>query len=402
MFRSRLRWLGSVCTALAFVCGLAALVGLARPETTNAQETNFGWQKVENTPAGTDFTNVFMISGRFGGLVAGRQGDQGVLYELNITPLDAWRNSITLTPASPTNFRAPLNAAVLVDDNNIWVVGDKGLIAHKTSSGWAEVPNPVPDANLTSLQMLGAGDEGLAAGYRPTPDGSSDPVLLHYSHGRWEQDNSITGKGPIRSLHFAEGGGWAVGQPGIWHYRNGAWAREQEPEVCPGPNCFSGYFSVRAIDQDQAWVAGDRISNCGICVPVPYLLHRVSGRWQNVLGVSDILSDTTHPGWGREFHGITFADPGHGWAVGVVRTPVELKPCIAYYDASNVGTGGRWTFTRLPEATGQLQNVISVDANHAVAVGTNGLVLTFGYGPQPPPTLTLRRAHPGSTTVTPL
>lgn len=383
-----------VCVAVSFC--------LLSPQTTSAQERNFGWQKVPNTPAGVDFTSVFMLSGRGGGLVTGKQGDKGVLYELDITALDAWRNTVGLVTVNGGSFRAPLNAAVLVGNDEVWAVGNSGLIVHRTAGRWTEVPNPVPGANLTALQMLGAGDEGWAAGYIPGENNSSEPVLLHYAGGRWERDNSITGQGPIYSLHFAQGGGWAVGQPGIWRYHNGAWTKEQEPNPCPDARCFETYYAVRAISADEAWVAGERIGLCGICVPNPYILHRTGGRWQISVD-SSVQGDTTSPSFGRELRGVTFADPATGWAVGDVREGSDLKPYIAYYDTNNVSTGGKWTFANLPPGSGQLNSVIMVDRDHAVAVGTNGLLYTFGYGPQPPPTLTPTRSvsTPGATQVAP-
>src|SRR6476620_9271847 len=120
MSRSRRVWLGAAWVLMGSIAALIGSFGLAR---TSAQERNFGWQQVQNTPANVDFTNVFMLSGRTGGLIAGKLGSEGVLYELDITPLDSWRTSIGLISVNGSNFRAPLNAAVSIDDNNIWAVG---------------------------------------------------------------------------------------------------------------------------------------------------------------------------------------------------------------------------------------------------------------------------------------
>ena len=59
--------------------------------------------------------------------------------------------------------------------------------------------NPVPNANLLTLQMFGNGEEGWAGGYVSDTNNNRKPVLLHYKDGRWQQDSSITGDGAVRS-----------------------------------------------------------------------------------------------------------------------------------------------------------------------------------------------------------
>lgn len=393
----RKAWFGA-CFACLLVLGL--ILGWVGASISSAQVSPTGnqWQKIPDVPASVDFRNVFMAGGTVSGIAVGKQGDHGAAYDLQWTALDGWRNSLAVSPVN-FNFRAPLWAAVMVNDEE-WAVGEQGLIAHKQNSTWSEVTSPVPDATLLTLQMLGNGDEGWAGGFRPGSGvEKSEPVLLHYTNGQWQRDESITGDGTINALHFAQGGGWAVGDAGIWRYYRGAWSKEQEPNPCPETGCFQTYNSVRAINNDEAWIAGTRMGLCGICVPEPYLLHRENGMWQ--IAVDTIVQgDPTNEGMGRELRGLTFTDynpnvPMLGWAVGTIRDNDDLKPYILSHTDSQAASD--WQYVPYPADTNtELTSVSASDGDHAMAVGTGGTILSYGYGAQPPPTLT---PTPAATTV---
>jgi hypothetical protein len=358
---------------------------------------------VANVPASINFRDVFMsTSGSSSGFAVGEQNGNGVAYELGWMALDGWRNLLQLTPVD-FDFRAPLWAGVMVNDD-VWVVGEQGLIAHEQNGTWSEVTSPVPDAKLVTLQMLGSGDEGWAAGFVPGPtESQSEPVLLHYTNGQWQRDESITGEGTINSLHFAQGSGWAVGSAGIWRNYRGEWSKEQEPDPCPESHCFPTYTAVRAINVDEAWIAGSRIGLCGICVSSPYILHRDNGRWQVALD-GGVQGDPTREGAGRELYGLTFTDyhpylPMLAWAVGTISSGDGPKPYILSH--SDTQEPSEWQYVPYPAGTNtQLTSISIPDREHAVAVGTGGTILSFGYGPQPPPTLTPTPAFPPPVATT--
>ena len=109
-----------------------------------------------------------------------------------------------------------------------WAVGEQGLIAHKQNGVWSEVISPVPDAKLLTLQMLGNGEEGWVGGLGFQSPGLRSRSLCYYIRERTVAgDKSITGEGTVNAIHFAQGGGWAVGDAGIWRYYRGAWSKEQ-------------------------------------------------------------------------------------------------------------------------------------------------------------------------------
>jgi hypothetical protein len=377
--------------------GTFALLG-TRNSQAEATAASTEWQWTSKAPANVDFQDVFMASTE-SGIAVGKDGDRGAAYELQWTGVDETESSLAMN-AVGFDFRAPLWAAVMVNED-VWVVGEQGLIAHKQNGTWSEVAGPVPGAQLVTLQMLGNGEEGWAAGFIPPAFGEQpEPVLLHYTNGQWQRDESISGEGSINALHFAPGGGWAVGGAGIWHYRNGEWNKEQAPNPCPETGCYPTYNAVRAVNGDEAWIAGENIGLCGICVPMPYVLHSEGGTW-HIIVQGRVQGDPTREGAGREINAMTFSSgsaklPARAWAVGTVRGGKEpgLEPYILSHDDA-LGASD-WQYIPYPAGLTrptELTGVSAPDRDHAVAVGTRGTILSFGYGSQPSLTAT-----PTSTT----
>ena len=388
MLGSRKARLGAI-----FACLVVLAAGFGQPDAwiSHAQVPFAGgtWQQVPNVPADVDFRNAFM-SDVTTGVAVGKQGDRGATYDLRWTALGGGYSSLQLTRAD-FNFRAPLWAAVMVIDD-VWVVGEQGLIARRQNGLWGETVSPVTDAQLLTLQMLGNGEEGWAAGFRPRPEGGRpEPVLLHYTDGRWQRDQSITGEGSLNALHFAQGAGWVAGDAGIWRYSNGEWSKEAEPNPCPETACYQMYSAVRAVNNDEAWIAGSSTGTCGICVPRPYVLHRQGGTWQIAVN-GNVLGDPTSPGAGRELYGLTFTGPDPnatsiGWAVGTVRDNFDVKPYILAHESSQAATDWQY-ISFVPAIRTQLTSVVAPDRDHALAVGTGGAILAFGYKLQSEPTAT--------------
>lgn len=369
----------------AFLLALLA-ASVEQSATTHAQDSRYVWEAVAGTPSDVDFESVFLTNERNAWL-AGSRGTEGVVYAA-VWVGDGQFKTLELSPESKFRFRAPVRAIVSVGQggDNLWVVGEQGLIAHRSGSIWSEVANPVPDATLLKVQMLGDGSEGWAAGYRnPSPTGNIEAVLLHYRNGSWERDNSIAGPFAINGLHFAPGGGWAVGQTGIWRYRNGAWSPEQEPQPCAEVGCYQYYNDVRAVSQDEAWIVGSRAATCGICVSQPYIIHRTGGSWQRMVPDTPIVGDPNGPQTGYEVRSTTFTDPSNGIAVGVTGSTEEPHPLVLMYHQ------GRWVYATTRATNGTLNSVSAIDAEHALAVGNNGAVMSYGYGPQPLPSVTPTR-----------
>ena len=372
---------------ISWVAGLPTIVlgvlvlALAGAQEAEAQPDRLVWSQVWGASPMAHIEEIFMLNENSAWAVGAESGN-GAVYELKHLG-DRW--TVTLKQTFSLNW---LNALSAISEDNVWVVGNYGLIAHKTGNDWRVVPNPVPNSNLLTLQMLGDGSEGWAAGYitRRPLNSPAGPLLLHYKDGEWRVDNSITGGLSITGLHFAPGGGWAVNSAGeVWRYQDGAWAKEPQITACvDNPNCFPTFYAVRAINSEEAWAVGSRQALCGICRPMPYAAHREAGRWRAVLPDAGIAGLPGTPGSAYTLKSVTFTDREFGMAAGSLFEmtgggPVA-RPLVVNYRS------GQWSYVNLPVPYGDLNVISMIDSTHGLAAGHNGLILSYGYGAQPQPT----------------
>jgi hypothetical protein len=376
--------------AILVVLGLvtAALL-LSGGTSTQAQATTV-WAKIDlGLPATTTLTGVFMVDGAHGAWAVGADGNTGLALRMQ-------RQGGSWTVQSRAVFRAPLRAVAVIGDDNVWAVGDAGLIVHRDSNGWHEVANPAPTGDLTTIQMFGQGEEGWAGGsiIPPRNDEPLQGLLLHYQYGIWQRVPPPQGYSVIQSLHFAGGGGWAVGSlpapdASIARYEDGAWITESG-HTCPqGYMCDPLLNAVRAITHDEAWAVGYNSPGHGYRIHWMLMLHRLNGQWQEGIPggtlVDDPINNARKESW---LSGLSFSSAMNGLAVGVQKLDLfaPMHPLILSYQAD-----GRWHYESVPYIVGGLNAVSHADAMHALAVGTNGLILGYGYGgpaPAPWPTAT--------------
>jgi hypothetical protein len=361
---------------LGLMAALFAFVSVS-PRHTSAQASTSAWlQAVNILPADTDITGVFMMDAENVWLAGNNPAGEGRAFRIR---WDGTRWSLL----HAQTFAYAVYDVVAVSDQNVWVVGAQDMLlqGHYTSDydyGWSVTILPWVGATFTTIQMLGNGDEGWAGGYiSPQPDvgGNSQLILMHYEEGNWTRDDSISGEGYINSLHFTSGGGWAVGS-GIWRYESGRWTREQDPEFCPDTVCYGAFAGVRAISGDEAWAVGTRAATCGICFSVGYAAHRTGDRWVQALETGTTSGGPSEPFLPGSFQDVTFTSPDHGFVVGhwTSRTDQAVrKPLLAVFDA------GAWTYQSLPDVQTALHAVSAADADHVLAVGSGGIILSRGY-----------------------
>ncbi len=373
------------CWAVLLVLSLL----LSGRSSAAAQSNLLVWSQVAGIPTSVIFQDVVLYDVNTA-FAVGSDGEAGVIYKLHYAN-GRW------TGSPEQRFSAPLNALAVIAPANIWVVGDNGLLAHKTAAGWSVGSAPVAGTALRTIQMLGDGSEGWAAGYVPVePAGGAVqiPVLLHYTDGAWQRDTSVTGDLRLESLHFAPGGGWLAGDSGIWRNQNGAWQAEAFPQPCAEHPylCYAALSSVRAVAADEAWAVGYVGSNCSLCSKKTHqILHRINNTWEVVPGTDVVNRPTSQVPMDTPLNAVTFADARHGLAVGMVREEgVADLPMVFRY------TDGVWSNESVPVIAGALNAVTMLDARHGLAVGSNGIVLSYGYGQQPQaqPHPTAREANP--------
>jgi hypothetical protein len=358
---------------LGAVLLLLTLFGSAR--MTQAQSSPLAWSRVMGIPSSANLSGVALF-GAMDAWAVGSQNAAGVIYHLH-RQSDRWDVTLEATVG------APLHAVDVVSDQDVWAVGDLGLIMHKDAGGWHTVASPLPNITLTTVQMFSGGSEGWAGGYTEITSQTSgvQPVLLHYRNGAWERDTSIGGTGSIENLQINAGGGWAVGSDGIWQYRDGRWTYQTTPEPCmDGGICVGAMASVSALDGGEAWAAGVYSGLCAICVSHYFAIHYVEGAWRTVLPETSLIGEPADQGApvASGFRAVSFGDSTHGVAVGWYNNTQALL--ASYHD-------GQWFYDTPPQLPQPvtLTAVSMSDAAHALTVGNNGLVLAYGYGASPAP-----------------
>ena len=368
----RVFWLPLLALALL----AAGLIG--RLPGTQAQTDPAAWAQIAGLPPTYTGYGVFLFNGLDNAWVVG--GDPQGGWALRLA-----RQYGNWTIADRATFRAPLRAVAVVNDDNVWAVGERGLIVHREAGVWREVDAGLgPNTDLLTLQMLGDGEEGWAAGVLDIDERGRQPdtALLHYQYGRWAVDTSIGDVDGIRSLHFGAGGGWAVGRD-PWRYQAGGWTRESAPDPCATPGCYANFAGVRALSDDEAWAVGDRIRLCGICLPGLYAVRRSHNAWQRVLPDMPVRDlPVFAPNDVTSLTGLSFATVDEGLAVGWMQFATNRS---LYHPLALRYHNGQWGYEALPpQADGLLFAVSHADATHALAVGDSGLILSYGYGPSAP------------------
>jgi hypothetical protein len=336
------------------------------------------WSVVDGVPNTIDLQDVFLLNEREAWLVGNDPTERGVVYRA------LWDGANwSIDKQFATTER--LNALVVISANNIWAVGDQGLIIHNDpqSGEWSYIENPVPHSDLQTIQMFGAGETGFAGGSRSLGEEGNEVVLLRYANGQWQRVDVVSGAGFITSMHFAPGTGWAVGSE-VWRYRDASgWGKDDSlGPPCEGDSrCYRTLDGVRAISAEEAWVVGSGGAYCMACAGGhPSLLHYVNGAWQQHVPIVG-LPEITHIGQSRGLNGVSFADNNHGIAVGVFidplraerNEPVRQGLILRYLD-------GTWYYEPAPPVETHLHRVSMADAQHALAVGDNGVLLSYGYG----------------------
>jgi hypothetical protein len=404
MFKLKNAWIAAIAMPLAVFVFEAIFLNAPVNMRAQGQDEQSTWVPAPGVVAAYDNINAVFMTGVNGAWLAVDESGIGVVYYIE------WQSDHWARTYSSPGFRCPLRGISAVSNQNVWAVGDCGLILHGTPSGWEEIANPLPNpklqANLYTIQMLGDGSEGWAGGYLPNPENESlpTPILLHYKNNAWSQDTSITGTGRLTSLHFAPDGGWAAVGSNIWHYQGGRWSQESLPSPCSYPGCYVNFNGVRAISGQEAWAVGDVASTCGICVPQAYVLHGYSGTWQSGLPSSPSPWLNFDPRYAHYLNGVYFTDPSYGLMVGGYISydgtpPVHHRPLVLSFINGNI------VDERPPTIEGDLNAVAAYEPGHALAVGTNGIILSNGYGfahpPGPIPTY-VQPFHTPTATPTPL
>lgn len=240
-----------------------------------------------------------------------------VKYELQTDTVYEWKSNDTVTDED-------ILGSYVIDANNMWLVGENGLIIHFDGTEWIEM-DAGTDEDIYAITIIDA-TNAYAVG--------SGGVVLNYNGTDWAPidvgtPNDLTGVSFIDADN-----GWIVGDTGIViKYASGVWSQESSGTA----DKLTGVFALNASD---VWACGEG----------KIVAHYNGSDW-----TSEQLGSKNH-------YAITFEDENNGWVVG-------QSGRIYYYN------GSEWI--QQESGTGKHLLAVSFSGMMGYAVGQSGTMVSF-------------------------
>lgn len=248
-----------------------------------------------------------------------------------------------------TGATSSLNDISFADTSNGWAVGFSGTIVHTTDGGtsWASQTSP-NNGTLTGVYSVNT-NECWAVG--------ADETIIYTSDAgtNWELQHEGSGfsSGYLQDILFVNSDtGWAVGSGRLILYTEDGGATWTEQYS----GSSGGFEAIAVGDGQHLWAVGDDYSGGS---STSLILHSSDGgnTWQEQNGNID-----------ETLFGVCFVDNTHGWAVGNGGSVVAT-------------TDGGATWTQQTSAVDNtLQAVDFLDANVGIAVGVYASQYTMDGG----------------------
>ena len=241
-------------------------------------------------------------------------------YELQLDTTFIWN-------AVNTGTTETINATFIVDEDNMWLAGDNGLVQYFNGETWSTIDAGTSE-NLNAISFIND-----STGYVVGDNG----LILSYKSGVWALVDPLFDE-DLNSVSFSDvNNGWAVGPDTVMiQYKDGLWS------VDSTKNEFV-LFSVFAVAPDNVWVCGDN----------KIIMHYDGTSWTSEeVGTKDLYS-------------IWFNDANNGWTS-------SKGGKIQYYN------GTEW----VNQPTGTTKNLfsISMTGETGFAVGKGGTMVVFEDG----------------------
>lgn len=149
-----------------------------------------------------------------------------------------------------------LRGVFVVNENDVWAVGDSGTIRHWDGVQWNSIFSGT-SLDLRSIFMLSP-EEGWIVGWRPVPYVES--IILHWDGIQWTPMTP-----PYEHVHLYSvfavdtNNAWAVGDTGTTSYADGIifyWDGIEWTTQYRSTSHYSGLHSVFMLDSDEGWAVG--------------------------------------------------------------------------------------------------------------------------------------------------
>jgi photosystem II stability/assembly factor-like uncharacterized protein len=259
--------------------------------------------------------------------------DPTITWKEPITGLTAYQLQIDTTylwSADNPGTSENLNGAFILSDNDKWIVGDGGFIAHYDGTSWNTVDAGVT-ANLNDIYFVDA-NNGWIVG--------DDSTVLHYDGTTFTVTGTGTGiNKDFYAVSFVnENKGWIATESGyVLEYNAGSWTVDTMSQN-------QNVYSLFAVSENDVFAGAKK----------GYVFHYDGTSWD------EIQFDTK-----KDVYDMWFTDANNGWAVC-------KSGKIYYYN------GTEWT----AQSSGITKDLYGVffQGNTGFAVGKNGYMIRYTDG----------------------
>ncbi len=257
--------------------------------------------------------------------------DPTITWKEPITGLTAYQLQIDTTylwSAGNSGTNEDLNGSFIVSDNDMWIVGDAGFIAHFDGTSWTTLDAGVT-SNLNDVFFVDA-NNGWIVG--------DDATVLYYDGTTFTNMNTGVEKDFYAVSFVNENRGWIAAESGIVvEYNAGNWIADTMSQN-------QNVYSIFAVSENSVFAGAKK----------GYVFHFDGTAW-----------DETQFSTKKDVFDMWFTDANNGWAVC-------KSGKIYYFD------GTEWT----AQPTGITKDLfgVSFQGNTGYAVGKSGYMLRYTNG----------------------
>ncbi len=192
-------------------------------------------------------------------------GDQGTV--LQYTGPDSGMGWVRVDASVPTLFTdgglgppgdgdTPLDLGAVWTDapNDVWIVGDAGLVLHWDGTAWTQTPTGIPTTlGLSGIWGTGPMNVWAAGDCRSTGVTCMGSTLLHWDGTSWTPQPNFPGQYDLADIWgFNASDIWVASDYGnLFHYDGTAWTQSPTPTTTISLNAMWG------ADPQHVWVIGD-------------------------------------------------------------------------------------------------------------------------------------------------
>lgn len=198
---------------------------------------------------GTRFSSFFSICTSRGG-ATWLAGDAGIV--------EATIESDKLRTRQLTVARATVRDLWCNESEEVWAVGDEGLIMHYREGKWTSIQYPDGNAFYSRIKVIGKAI-WLVGGTREKGQDQVKGLLLNSDNGYAWENKTPRDAGLLFDFDLSQNEGWLVGAQGnIYHTSDGgsAWEKETSPTE-------NDLLSIFLLKGTRGWIGGDKMTVLG-------------------------------------------------------------------------------------------------------------------------------------------